>query len=195
VALDDYGHVYVANQRACKIEMFDYAMRQQFPSFGKNGTEDPGQFYYPRGIIIDTYYEKAEAIVMEAYDRFSGIQSYYLYGAECSPKPMLGLIGNPMPKRTSTVFTPIADEFELGEAYPNPFNNTCVISFSIPNAAITRIDILNILGQVVATPVDNELSAGSHSVKFNADNLSSGVYFYKVTYNGISQAKKLLLLK
>jgi hypothetical protein len=195
VALDDYGHVYVANQRACKIEMFDYGMRRQFASYGKNGTDEPGQFYYPRGIIIDTYYEKAEAIVMEAYDRFSGIQSYYLNGAECSPKPMLGLISSPMPKRATQTITPVANEFELGEAYPNPFNNTCIISFSISNSARARIEILNILGQVVATPLDKEVSAGTQSVKFSADDLSSGVYFYQVSYNGISKAKKLVLLK
>jgi len=58
-----------------------------------------------------------------------------------------------------------------------------------------KIEIFNVLGQVVATPFDKEVSAGTHSVKFNADNLSSGIYFYKVTYNGNSQTKKLVLLK
>ncbi len=195
VALDDYGHVYLANQRACKIEMFDYAMSRQFASYGKNGTDDPGQFYYPRGIIIDTYYEMAEAIILEGYARFSGIQSYLITGAASATKPMLGLINNPMPKRATHFTEPVAVEFQLGDAYPNPFNNTCIISFSITNPSRARVDILNILGQVVATPLDKEVAAGTHSVKFNADNLSSGIYFYKVTYNGSGQAKKLVLLK
>jgi hypothetical protein len=195
VALDDYGHVYVANQRACKIEMFDYAMRRQFASYGKNGTDEPGQFYYPRGIIIDTYSEQAEAIILEGYARFSGIQSYAIDNAASSIKPALGFANNPMPKRAAQITAPVADEFQLNEAYPNPFNNTCLISFSISNAARVRVDIFNLLGQVVATPFDKEVAAGTHSVKFGADNLSSGVYFYKATYNGLSQAKKLVLLK
>jgi hypothetical protein len=195
IALDDYGRVYAVNQRTCKIEIFDYEMRSQFTSFGKNGTEEPGQFYYPCGIIIDTYYEQAEAIILEGYARFSGIQSYLINGAACPIKPILGFANNPMQKRAMPLTAPVADEFLLNEAYPNPFNNTCLISFSISNAAHVRIDIFNLLGQVVATPLDKEIAAGTQSVNYRADNLSSGVYFYQVTYNGLSQTRKLVLLK
>jgi hypothetical protein len=195
ITLDDFGRIYVANQRACKIQIFDYEMRSQFPSFGKNGIDGPGQFHYPRGIIVDTYYEQAEAIILEGYSRFSGIQSYLINGAASVTKPSLGFTAAPMPKRSMTTDAPVASEFQLGEAYPNPFNSTCMISFSTNSAAHVRIDIYNLLGQIVATPFDKDVAAGAQSVKFSADNLSSGVYFYKVTSEGVSMAKKIVLLK
>lgn len=89
-------------------------------------------------------------------------------------------------------------EFNLHQNYPNPFNPSTTIEFSLPEDAIVTLKIYNLLGQEVATLLDNEeYSGGDHSIGFYAHNLSSGIYFYKiVSNNGRYQGfKKMLLLK
>ncbi|NLI17066.1 MAG: T9SS type A sorting domain-containing protein [candidate division Zixibacteria bacterium] len=194
IALDDYGRIYQANNSAGKINMYGPYFYPKYESYGKPGIGE-GELNYPVNLIIDTYYNPAEALVIETYDRFSGFQSFTIAQANAPTPPPLGFGLMGLPKRRIGTDSPIPGKLQLSEAYPNPFNSNCVISFSITAEAQVKIEIFNVLGQVVATPLDKEVSAGTHSVKFNADNLSSGIYFYKVTYNGNCQTKKLVLLK
>jgi len=86
--------------------------------------------------------------------------------------------------------------FSLEQNYPNPFNPTTNIKYEIAEHGIYSIKIFNILGQEVYTLIDNkQLNAGVHSVKFNAADLSSGVYFYSLIGNGINITKKMMLMK
>jgi hypothetical protein len=85
--------------------------------------------------------------------------------------------------------------YKLEQNYPNPFNPSTVISFSLAKAGNTKIEIYNILGQRVATLLNKELGAGSHKVKFNGSNLSSGIYFYRLQSDNYSSIKKMILLK
>jgi len=92
-------------------------------------------------------------------------------------------------------------KFELMQNYPNPFNPTTTITYSLP---VTRgvetqytvsLQIFNSLGQKVATLVNKEQAPGNYSVQFSADNLPSGIYFYKLTAGKLSVVKKMLLLR
>jgi hypothetical protein len=91
--------------------------------------------------------------------------------------------------------------FTLAQNYPNPFNPTSTIRFAIPQTAKVMLEVYNILGQKVADLVNQKLEAGYHSVKWNAINNASGVYFYKLTAtseNGkqlFTSSKKMILLK
>ncbi len=89
----------------------------------------------------------------------------------------------------------IPADYELSQNYPNPFNPSTIISFSIPKTGNTELSIYNILGQKVATLVDKELSAGSFEYQFNASNLTSGIYFYKLQSNNFISIKKMILIK
>ncbi len=88
---------------------------------------------------------------------------------------------------------PIA--FNLEQNYPNPFNPTTSIRFSVPEAANVRITINDILGREVESLVNEELSAGNYTVKFDAAKLSSGIYIYTLQAGKIVQTKKMMLLK
>jgi len=86
-------------------------------------------------------------------------------------------------------------EFKLHQSYPNPFNPSTTINFTIPNAAFVTLKIFDINGREAATILKKELPAGVHSIKWNAVNLTSGVYFYRLEAGNFTATKKLLLLK
>ncbi len=99
----------------------------------------------------------------------------------------------------------IPSEYALKQNYPNPFNPNTKIDFSLPAESNVKLVIYNILGQEVIRLVDNQLSAGNHSVIWNANDaggnqLTSGIYLYKLTASGINgnefqDIKKMILLK
>jgi hypothetical protein len=88
-----------------------------------------------------------------------------------------------------------AYEFALNQNYPNPFNPSTAIQFSIPSAQNVRLTVYNVLGQQVASLVNQNLSAGVHTANFNASALSSGVYFYRLEAGNNIAVKKMLLIK
>ncbi len=89
----------------------------------------------------------------------------------------------------------LPDEFNLSQNYPNPFTPSTAIEFSLPIRGIVKLEVFNVLGQRVATLVDQELSGGKHSVNFNGKEFSSGIYFYKLTSGNDVLSKKMSLVK
>jgi len=83
----------------------------------------------------------------------------------------------------------------LFQNYPNPFNPETTINFSLINASTVALAVFNNKGELVQQLVNSSLSAGLHSIKFNAAGLNSGVYFYRLSANGINQTQKMLLVK
>jgi hypothetical protein len=76
-------------------------------------------------------------------------------------------------------------EFSLNQNYPNPFNPSTTISFSLAVDSKVTMTVYNLLGQKVASLLNNNFAAGSHNVNFNASNLNSGMYLYKIEAAGI----------
>lgn len=85
--------------------------------------------------------------------------------------------------------------FELFEAYPNPFNPSTNIEFALPSAATVSLKVFNLLGQEVATLAGGVMTAGTHTVTFDARSLSSGVYFYTLIAGEFASSRKMVLLK
>lgn len=108
------------------------------------------------------------------------------------------LMGSATPVDNQDIVNPILTE--LKGNYPNPFNPTTSLRFSLKERGYVTIDIFNILGQKVKTLVNNELAAGLHNVSWNGldDNkrpVSSGVYFYKMQSGTYSNTRKMILMK
>lgn len=91
--------------------------------------------------------------------------------------------------------TQLHSEYSLSQNYPNPFNPFTTISFSIPAKGIVELNVYNILGEKVATILNEELSKGIYTYNFDGSQLSSGVYVYTIKVNNFNAAKKMLLLK
>ncbi len=86
-------------------------------------------------------------------------------------------------------------EYSLSQNYPNPFNPTTRIKFALPQRALTRITIYDLLGREVQTPINKELGAGFYEFSINVSSIPSGVYFYRIQAGDFLQTKKMILLK
>ncbi|MCG3157722.1 MAG: hypothetical protein DKINENOH_04358 [bacterium] len=86
-------------------------------------------------------------------------------------------------------------EYALGNNYPNPFNPQTTIDFALPERGRVVLTILNSLGQEIERLVDADMQAGFHKVVWEAKSHTSGVYFYRLTSNGFTQMKKMVLMK
>jgi len=86
-------------------------------------------------------------------------------------------------------------EYQLNQNYPNPFNPTTVIEFAIPTTETVSLKIYDVLGREVATLLNERRNAGVHRINFNATNLSSGTYFYRLQAGTFTQTKKMILVK
>lgn len=95
----------------------------------------------------------------------------------------------------------IPKEFKLYDNYPNPFNPTTKIKFDIPSIKTglkpvsTKLEVYDIVGRKVATLVDEQLQPGRYEIEWNADNYSSGVYFYRIVAGGHTDIKKMIVVK
>jgi len=86
-------------------------------------------------------------------------------------------------------------EFSLSQNYPNPFNPSTNIEYSVPSSEYVSLKVYDILGNLVATLVNEKKEAGKYKVTFNASNLASGLYFYKIQAGSFNQVRKMLLIK
>ena len=97
-------------------------------------------------------------------------------------------IGNNTKKNTGELYF-------KAKNYPNPFNPNTTISFTLPDASYTNVTVYDRLGREVSVLLDENLSAGTHSVEFVADNLPSGIYFYRIKTASETEVMKMILAK
>jgi hypothetical protein len=118
------------------------------------------------------------------YNSSGGINLWSATG--CSGTIVTGIThnGNEIPKT-----------YSLSQNYPNPFNPSTDIKFSIPKNSAVKLTVFDITGKEVAVLVDGQLNAGIYKYNFDASNIATGVYFYKVEADGFTDVKKMMLIK
>ena len=94
-----------------------------------------------------------------------------------------------------TETTAVPTSIELSQNHPNPFNPSTSIDYTLTTPANVTLDVFNVLGEQVSTLVDGHRSAGTYTVNFNSGNLTSGVYFYRLTAGDQSMTRKMVLAK
>ena len=107
--------------------------------------------------------------------------------------PIILTVGNPVGLGDDEIELPVT--YQLANNYPNPFNPSTKISYSIPNTSLVQLKVFNPLGKEIATLVNEQKPAGNYEVNFNTSNIPSGVYFYQLRAGDFIQTKKMVLLK
>jgi len=138
------------------------------------------QYTVPAGKLTggNTYYWRVKSIAGIVESQWSAIWSFYVH-----------------PDAIINTGTEIPKEYTLEQNYPNPFNPSTKITYSIPRASDVKITVFNLLGQEIKTLVNETKEAGIHEINFNAQNLNSGVYLYKIEAGSYIQTRKMTLIK
>jgi plastocyanin len=119
-----------------------------------------------------------------------------VYPYHCTPHPFMVdtiVVGNPTAIDDDGSQIPV--EFDIAQNYPNPFNARTAIEYSLPRDSHVRIVIYNLLGQDIETLVDQGEPAGKHQVIWDASDVPTGVYFYRIEAGDFTQTRKMLLAK
>lgn len=121
---------------------------------------------------------------------------YSLHGDDiASPVNVITLTRSEFDNTTKVKLNYIQTNFELDQNYPNPFNPSTKINFSIPSNNYVSLKIFDMIGREIETLIHKEKSQGNYEIEFNAPNLSSGVYFYRIQAGDFVETKKMLLLR
>jgi len=116
-------------------------------------------------------------------------------GADSITTPQIIVKIRRMPVGINQISSIIPDNFNLYNNYPNPFNPNTIIKFDVSKSQQVVIKVYNMLGEVVTTLVNENLSPGSYNVEFNSFSMASGMYFYRLETDGFTATKRMVLVK
>lgn len=131
------------------------------------------------------------AMLIEANDDSITFQFYTQAGQLIDTYTMTR---NPV-KTNNSMFNTQPANYDLRQNFPNPFNPTTTIEFSIPQSTVVTLKIYNILGEEITTLVSEKLAAGNYKYEWDAFNLSSGIYYYQIEARDFVDVKKMVLMK
>lgn len=175
---------------------------------GYNYVDDSLSFWANRRNIIDTLYDSGS----DGSANIGGCNTYSLGSNESVTLYVLFAVGpnkNEMLLNLDSAYAKylnytsditdynntIPDNYSLSQNYPNPFNPSTKISFDLPTSDFVTLKVYNSLGQEVSELVNSFLPAGNYTYTFDAENLSSGVYFYQLKSGNYFETKKMILMK
>ena len=133
---------------------------------------------------VNQYYDPANPLPPPVEDYYDHQQ--FLHAWKLTADGVTGIDGEEVS---------LTKEFNLSQNYPNPFNPTTSINFVLKNNGKVNLSVFNTKGEVVSVLANEQMSAGSQSFTFDASNFNSGVYFYQLNVNGITESKKMVLTK
>ena len=196
----------VPNSGPPKIPQLIYPVNNaQFYSYPLTFTWDLIQYSaYELQISLDSLFNKLEVLdtTIVNYFRYTTLKAYSTYYWRVRSRNLNGYSEwSNVFKFTTGYVIGIKDNveapyvFSLKQNYPNPFNPSTTINYSLPHAGNVKLTVYNSIGSKVATLVNEYKPAGSYSVHFNASNLASGIYLYRLESGNYNTAKKLILMK
>jgi hypothetical protein len=158
-----------------------------------------------RGFVIDNISNGTDSFYVQLFiDTVCVDDGDYFMGGIYYDNSSAGLGDGPHSNNTKVFFsksktdskhTLVPDKYELSQNYPNPFNPSTTIKYALPKDGLVSIKIYDITGREIKNLVNEVKQAGYHTVLFNASNLSSGMYFYRIQSGDFIQTKKMVLIK
>ena len=201
------GHAFTttaptATMRSCLTSLSTTGLPIQVTELDIDGPSDEIQLQdYQR--IFPALYEHPGVMGITLWGWRPGLwrndQGAYIINSDGSERPALEWLRTYLDSVDVTVSVDDISNplytFQLSDNYPNPFNPSTAISYEIPKRSEVSIKIYDITGRLVTTLVDDVKNAGQHIVTFRANQLSSGVYFYRLQAGSYSAVKRMMLLK
>lgn len=193
VKMEDSGTIAWKNVGLGNGDKFDLRIRYRLPFGNKN------QELLLNGEVSDTLFFTGNTswnvfdttiTVSETLNEI-GIQKYFGY----MDFDYMEISINALSVSNEDDSEAIPENFMLNQNYPNPFNPTTIISYDIPKAGVVKLSVYNMLGQNVANLINKQQSAGSYDVQWDAKNVSSGIYIYRLEVGSFISTKKMILVK
>ena len=150
------------------MPLFDEWVRIGFVEGYGTSTEQKAYFYIDNSVKTGSYYYRLKQVDFSGEYKYSNVIEIEVNG-------------------------PLT--FGLEQNYPNPFNPSTLIKYSVPGNGFIKLSVYNLIGEEVKVLVNNEVDSGFYEVIFNAENLPSGTYFYRLQSGNTVQLKKMLLMK
>ncbi len=187
VIIDGYG--FYLEEAALPSEAVDYHLMKKQKAINllvsqgyiSHSQNPEGKLVYSPFLSINQYYPAWEITA-------EGQIFYVTQNGEVK-------LPNDLPKIQQPKDITLPHIFSLGQNYPNPFNPTTQITYQIPKDGFVSLIVYNTLGQKIVSLVNQNQVSGKYTVNFNADNLPSGMYIYKIKSGNFSEVKKMILLK
>lgn len=129
----------------------------------------------------------------DTFQSITGILFYSFSNYKLDPRKDDDFVGHVTTGVSDSKSLPI--EYNLSQNYPNPFNPSTTIKYYLPKDSNVKLKVYDILGREVANLVNDRIKAGEHTVNFNASNLASGIYIYRLSSESFVQAKMMMLIK
>lgn len=190
-------HTYKESPNKMKISLYaDTSIRIEW----KNRTSENDSIMVERKVDQGTFslFTKISPTDSVFLDSTTSTGKSYYYRLRANLKDSIEIQSYPVMMKvlqTSVEQEYVAARYQLLNNYPNPFNPSTTISFSLPSRSFVTLKIYDVIGREVATLVSESLDAGFHSRQWNASYLSSGIYFYRMKAGTFVSTKKLILLK
>ncbi len=165
---------------------FDSVNVHRYRIVDSNGTATTSQYDGATRSISSFTFKQSEGLQSFSYNGNTGWQPISKSATLIPDSTVLNSVssGKLIPKH-----------FLLYQNYPKPFNPSTVINFTLRSRQLVRLSVFDILGREVATLVDEEKPAGEYTVRWNADGMPSGVYFYRMQAGAFTATKKVMLLR
>jgi|GEM_PF-519804 len=163
-------------------------------SFG-NFAEIDANIYAPNGSIVIKGNSTLEGSFVAKDIQIGRNTAITLDSYWASFAPSVAVAQADKDQTKESITAEIPEEFALGQNYPNPFNPTTTIPFSLPEASHVKLVVYDMLGRLVDTIVEGELSAGYHNASFDASRYPSGTYIYRIEASNFTSVQKMVLVK
>ncbi|MBK9332452.1 MAG: SBBP repeat-containing protein [Ignavibacteria bacterium] len=178
VALDQYGNVYVTGGGSGLND--PYRFKYTTIKYNNAGVQQWLQIFSEPGISLVA---NSIAIGKSGAVYVSGGVGYNFLTLKYSQSTDIVSINNSLAN------------YKLSQNYPNPFNPSTLIEFSLPEKTFVSLKVFNVMGKEISEFVNENLSEGTFQYEFNADNLPSGIYFYKLKTENFTQTRKMILIR
>jgi hypothetical protein len=182
IEIDQKNNIYIAGRSYSNKTYYDFLLLK----YNSNGVEQWSKTY--NGNKND--YDYASKLKLDRYNNI-----YFIGTTNGKSGTMTTLKYSQSANTSISEYQTINPNLIFSQNYPNPFNNSTTITYSIPEKGFVDLSIYNLNGRKRETLINEEQGAGEYQIKFEGNELSSGMYFYRLRYNGYSISRKLLLVR